>query len=462
MDIDSYDKPDAEELLRAAEERYAERNSRRRLLLTEGIAAAGILAAGALIATLATSARPASIGVLAVFVLVYLAAERVKFPVGSAWTAPTQLVFVPMLFVLPISVVPLVVAACSVADLLPSLLKGRVSADRVFARVGDSAYSLGPVLVLILGGGQVFSWQRWPLLVAAFGAQIACDAGWGLGRTWFAERIRPSVQLPMVWIYLTDGSLSCVGVAIAASAVQRPALVLLALPLMGFLSQFARERKERLEKTLALSSSSRGTAFLLGDVIESDDHYTGIHSREVVELSLRLADALELDAASRRNVEYTALLHDVGKIRVPSEIINKPGALDDEEWEIIRRHTIDGEAMLLQVGGPLASVGRFVRASHERYDGQGYPDGLAAEAIPIESRIVSVCDAYHAMVSDRAYRPAMRSSEALAELFRGAGSQFDPQAVAAMNRVVGRASPARARGSVPRGRRPSRNLSVET
>ena len=156
----------------------------------------------------------------------------------------------------------------------------------------------------------------------------------------------------------------------------------------------------------------------------------------MVELSLELADALHLDAATRRNVEYTALLHDVGKIRVPTEIINKPGQLDEDEWEIMRRHTVDGEAMLTQVGGMLASVGRFVRSSHERYDGLGYPDGLAAEAIPIESRIVSVCDAYNAMVTDRAYRPAMHMSEALAELLRGAGTQFDPEAVAAMKHLL--------------------------
>ncbi|HEY1775156.1 MAG TPA: HD-GYP domain-containing protein [Solirubrobacteraceae bacterium] len=450
MNIDSYDKADAEELLRSAEERYATHSSRRLAILTEGISAATILAAAVLIAAFTTSTRSSSIGTIVVFVLAYLAAERVKFPVGSAWTAPTQLVFVPMLFVLPMSLVPLIVVACSVGDLLPSLLKKTLSVDRLLARIGDSAYSLGPVLVLVFGGGQEFSWHRWPLLLAAFGTQIACDAGWGLGRTWFAERIRPSVQLPMVWIYLTDGSLSCVGVAIAASAVTRPGLVLLTLPLMGFLSQFARERKQRLESTLALSTASRGTALLLGDVIESDDHYTGIHSREVVDLSLKLADALRLDAETRRNVEYTALLHDVGKIRVPAEIINKADKLDEREWEIIRRHTIDGEAMLRQVGGMLAGIGRFVRSSHERFDGGGYPDGLAAEEIPIESRIVSVCDAYNAMVTDRAYRPAMCVSDALAELERGAGTQFDPRAVAAVKPLVWeRISPA-TRGATPR------------
>jgi HD-GYP domain-containing protein (c-di-GMP phosphodiesterase class II) len=152
----------------------------------------------------------------------------------------------------------------------------------------------------------------------------------------------------------------------------------------------------------------------------------------VVDLSIGVADELGLDATQRRNVEFAALLHDVGKIHVPKEIINKPGKLDEQEWEIMRRHTIEGERMLKQVGGLLASVGRIVRASHEHYDGRGYPDGLAEEAIPVEARIVCACDAYSAMTTDRSYRKAMSKADALAELQRCAGTQFDPTVVAAV------------------------------
>jgi HD-GYP domain-containing protein (c-di-GMP phosphodiesterase class II) len=130
----------------------------------------------------------------------------------------------------------------------------------------------------------------------------------------------------------------------------------------------------------------------------------------------------------------------VGKIRVPQEIINKPGALDEAEWALMRRHTIDGESMLRQVGGTLAGVGRFVRSSHERYDGGGYPDGLAGEAIPLESRIVCVCDAYNAMTTDRPYRAARHVADALEELSRCSGTQFDPQVVAAIEGVLARRS----------------------
>ena len=212
--------------------------------------------------------------------------------------------------------------------------------------------------------------------------------------------------------------------------------MLLALPLIGLLELFARERQERLEQVLTLSSAYRGTALLLADVVDADDHYTGEHSRGVLKLSLGVSDALGLGANHRRIVEFAALLHDVGKIRVPKEIITKPGPLDEEEWAIVRRHTIDGEAMLCQVGGALVEVGRVVRASHERYDGGGYPDGLAGEAIPLEARIVTACDSYSAMTTDRSYRRGRSRAEAIAELERCAGSQFDPVVVAKLRELL--------------------------
>jgi HD-GYP domain-containing protein (c-di-GMP phosphodiesterase class II) len=224
--------------------------------------------------------------------------------------------------------------------------------------------------------------------------------------------------------------LAPLGLVIAASAVGRPGIMLLALPVVALFALFARERQQRLEQTLVLSSAYRGTALLLGEVIEADDHYTGFHSREVVDLALALADALRLDAVARRNIEFTALLHDVGKIHIPKDILNKPGPLDDREWAILRGHTIEGERMLRQVGGALAKIGKYVRASHEHFDGSGYPDGLAGDEIPIESRVVTICDAYNAMTTDRPYRAARTHREALAEVRRVAGRQFDPRMVA--------------------------------
>jgi diguanylate cyclase (GGDEF)-like protein len=436
MNLDSYATPEAESLLRSAQERHFDHDQARRVLITEAVGAAVFLVGAGLLAGFGPRTRSLSLSALAVTAVVYLVASRVRFPVGSAWTAPTQLVFVPMLFVLPTPLVPLIVAACSVIDLWPYLLRPGLSLTRVFARVGDSLYSLGPVLVLVLAGEQNFSWDHWPLLLLAFAAQMISDCTGGLTRSWFAERLRPSTQLPMVWLYVTDAGLSCVGVVIAASAVTRPGLVLMALPLIGLLALFAHERQQRLERTLALSTAYRGTALLLGEVVDAVHPYTGIHSRQVVDLSLALAEVLGLDATARRNAEFAALLHDVGKIRVPPEILNKPSELDVAEREIMRRHPIEGETMLKQVGGTLSSVGWFVRFSHERYDGQGYPDGLSGEAIPIESRIISVCDAYDAMTSVRPYAGARPVSEARAELRRCAGSQFDPRVVDAMDQAL--------------------------
>jgi putative nucleotidyltransferase with HDIG domain len=166
---------------------------------------------------------------------------------------------------------------------------------------------------------------------------------------------------------------------------------------------------------------------LLGDVVEADDAYTGSHSRGVVELSLAVSDQLGLNDRQRRNVEFAALLHDVGKIAVPKEIINKEGPLDPEEWEVMYQHTIKGEEMLDQVGGVLSEVGRIVRSSHEHYDGSGYPDGLRGEEIPIEARVVACCDAFSAMITTRTYRKAMPLEAALAEVRACSGTQFDPR-----------------------------------
>ncbi|HSK49002.1 MAG TPA: HD domain-containing phosphohydrolase, partial [Solirubrobacterales bacterium] len=127
---------------------------------------------------------------------------------------------------------------------------------------------------------------------------------------------------------------------------------------------------------------------------------------------------------------------DVGKIAVPKEIINKPGPLDDAEWEVMRQHTIEGERMLKRVGGVLSEAGRIVRASHEDFDGSGYPDGLAGEEIPIEARIVTACDAFSAMTTTRSYRKAMPTAVALTELRACAGTQFDPRVVEVLTELV--------------------------
>jgi len=149
-----------------------------------------------------------------------------------------------------------------------------------------------------------------------------------------------------------------------------------------------------------------------------------------------VADELGLDAGQRRRVEFGALLHDVGKVAIPKEIINKRGPLDPDEWEVIKTHTVEGQRMLDTVGGIMREVGLIVRAHHERWDGTGYPDRLAGTDIPIEARIVAACDTWNAMTTTRTYREAMSNQVALAELRAVAGAQLDPVVVSVLARLV--------------------------
>jgi putative nucleotidyltransferase with HDIG domain len=246
---------------------------------------------------------------------------------------------------------------------------------------------------------------------------------------------RPRIK-PLGWIFSIDLCLAPVALAAALAGSTWWPAYLLTIPLLILTRLFAHERAERLTHVLELSAAYRGTAFLLGDVVEADDAYTGAHSRAVVDLTLRVADELGLDDRSTHLAELTALLHDVGKIKIPASIINKAGALSPEERAIINQHTIEGERLLSQVGGLLGEVGRIVRSCHERWDGGGYPDGLAGTHIPLVARIVGCCDAFNAMTTTRPYREATSIADARTEIERNRGLQFDPHVVDALLRVT--------------------------
>jgi HD-GYP domain-containing protein (c-di-GMP phosphodiesterase class II) len=253
---------------------------------------------------------------------------------------------------------------------------------------------------------------------------------WGVPVAQHARSMRVAV--------FVDAALAPVGLAVAIAAHGSAWTMVVVLPLVGLLKFFARERQVRIDHALELSTAYRGTAMLLGDVIEADDEYTGTHSRDVVELVVAVAAKLDLDPRQRQRVELAALLHDVGKVKIPPEIINKPGPLDDAERALMNTHTLVGQQMLEQVGGLLGDVGNVVRSCHERWDGAGYPDGLAGEAIPLAARIVCACDAWSAMTTDRAYRKALPDELALTELRACAGTQFDPRVVEALVAVLER------------------------
>ena len=449
MELDGYLNPAAEQQLLGREQRLERQLRERRELITNCVGALAFLLAAVMLAVLAPWQRSLTVSNTLLVLVVWVVVERIKFPVASYWTHPTMLAFVPALFLLPTPAVPLIATLAILMRGLPGLVVGRISPRMLPVLLADGWFTIGPALVIVLGGAQRFSWSHWPVYAAAFVAQVGFDLAAMLAWSWIGERNGPRGQLPLLsWTYAVDAALAPLGLLIASEAMRRPGLVLIALSPSAMLIFFARERQQRLEQTQALSTAYRGTALLLGDVVEADDHYTGTHSRDVVDLSLSVCDTLGLGSACRRDIEFAALLHDVGKIRVPKEIINKRGPLDPDEWAVIRRHTIDGELMLRRVGGTLSNVGRIVRSSHERFDGGGYPDGLAGDAIPIESRVVSVCDSYSAMTTDRPYRAALSMGQAVAELQRYAGTQFDPGVVAALTQVLGAATE-----TVPESRR---------
>jgi HD-GYP domain-containing protein (c-di-GMP phosphodiesterase class II) len=425
---------------RVIEERRARRLHRlaRRELYSFVVFAGGFLATALSLALKLPSDRSPDVAAVLVLVVAYAAAFRLDFEIGSGSAVPTQLILVPMLFVLPVGFVPLAVAAGVLLGSLDEFVRGSLRLGRVPFRIVFAWYAVGPALVLGLAGERPPRLSDWPLYVAALLSQFVLDTLVSIGREWLALGVRPSVQLrAMVWVYAIDAGLAPVGLAVAFAAQSSPYGVVLALPLVALLSVFTRERKVRIDHELELRDAYRGTAFLLGDVVEADDAYTGVHSKDVVELTMRVVDALELSARERRDAEFVALLHDVGKVRVPNSIINKPGPLTAEERAVMERHTIEGERLLLRVGGLLGEIGRIVRSCHERYDGNGYPDGLAGEEIPLLARIVACCDAFNAMTSDRSYRKAMPLEEAVAELRRGSGTQFDPRVVGALIRSLG-------------------------
>jgi HD-GYP domain-containing protein (c-di-GMP phosphodiesterase class II) len=421
----------AEELVRDTRARW-ERGlgaRARRLFAASGFGVGAGVGAAAIVIHDGPAFSPAR---FAVFVALYALVSRVEFEVGTGYAVPTQLVFVPMLFALPLGLVPLAVTA--------GLLLG-AAADRplpyrdpakLLPRVANAAHSLGPVLVLAIAHGLPLRWEAWPTYAAALAAQFAFDLAAAVIGS-FANGISPRTVVGFVWVaYAVDASLAPIALALAFETSGRYTLVALVLPLVALLRYFGQERQRRIDQTLELSDAYRGTAFLLGDVVEADDAYTGSHSRHVVDLVLGVADQLGFPPADRRDAEFVALLHDVGKIRVPSEIINKPGPLTTAERTVIEQHTIEGEQMLSRVGGLLGQVGHIVRSCHERWDGNGYPDRLAGEAIPLIARVVCACDAFSAMTTDRPYRAARTQAEALAELQRCAGTQFDPHVVAAI------------------------------
>jgi diguanylate cyclase (GGDEF)-like protein len=550
----------------------------------------------------------------------YAAVSRVEFELGPGSAVPTQLVLVPMLFLLPVSSVPLCVAAGYLLGLLVDHVQGKRHGQRAFVLLSYCWHSVGPAVVLSLFGHGDVRWSDSLVYVAALASQFALDFASSTAREKLAFGVSPRTLIPFLgWVYGVDALLAPIALVIASVSAEAPYASLLSLPLVGLLALLARDRTRRIDRALELSEAYRGAmrqarsdpltclgnrlaweealeraaagtgevSVILVDVDglklandtrghEFGDHLLrtlanlirgtvrtgdvvariggdefGVlmvdtdeagcaaaaarirrlvahavvegfplsaavghasrpaaaavseatrdadmqmylekraraprlfdvqelvsrrrsdgpknlrgrtltsapsadacdlllaalrerdegleqHLRDVAELAVAVADRLGVPASQLDDVAHAAKLHDVGKVAVPDAIVGKDGPLTAEEWEIMRRHPVIGERIL--VGAPgLADVAKLVRASHERYDGQGYPDGLCGHEIPLGARILYVCDAYDAMTSDRPYREKMTHSNALAELRANAATQFDPTVVEVFCEVV--------------------------
>jgi len=201
--------------------------------------------------------------------------------------------------------------------------------------------------------------------------------------------------------------------------------------------------EERLNNRTAEVMDSRDrikTQFIntiraLEKALQAKNVYTEGHSRRVAEKSVEIARAMKVPREMIRHIELGALFHDIGKIGIPSRILMKPGPLTAEERALVETHPVLGERILAPIA-QLGEVRLIVRCAHEHFDGTGYPDGLAGEQIPLESRIVLACDAFHAMTTDRPYRKSLGEVEAQRRLVEASGTQFDPDVIEALLRVL--------------------------
>ncbi|HEX5620150.1 MAG TPA: HD-GYP domain-containing protein [Solirubrobacteraceae bacterium] len=427
-----------------AESLTADRRISRAELRAEIVVGVGLLAAVVALFFLDTAPRSTSPLVFAEVAALLSLSHSAKIDLPFAWTSPVQLALVPALFLLPAWLVPVAMITAVVIARIPEVVKGETPAARLLLAPGNAWFTVGPAVVLVLAGNpgpqDVALVTALAMLAAQIGSDFAISSLFTLLTRLVTFREQVSESL---WVYGIDVALAPVGLMAAVAAEASPAYLILMAPIFGVLAIFARERRTRLTQMSELNGAYRGTALVLAEVVDADDAYTGMHTRDVVELSVAVADHLSLDEHRRRNVEFGALLHDVGKVAIPKEIINKPGPLNDDEWVVMRTHTVAGQRMLDRVGGFMREVGAIVRGSHERWDGGGYPDGLAGAEIPLEARIIAACDAYNAMTTTRPYREAMDPAAAAAELQRCAGSQFDPDVVDALLAVADTAAPTR-------------------
>jgi HD-GYP domain-containing protein (c-di-GMP phosphodiesterase class II) len=233
---------------------------------------------------------------------------------------------------------------------------------------------------------------------------------------------RPTLAAPMRWEPDGVAVIAVVGLAPGHRFSERELRLARGIADIASLAMGNVQRYAQLERTYV------STIEALANALEAKDEYTSDHARAIAEMSLTVGRELGLQGEELKRLEISALFHDIGKIGVPSEIIRKPSPLTAEERRIMNMHPEIGEQILAPVPF-LQPIRPIIRACHERWDGKGYPDGLSGSDIPLEARIVFVCDAFHAMTTDRPYRDALPESEAIRRMKLSSGTQFDPRAV---------------------------------
>jgi diguanylate cyclase (GGDEF)-like protein len=244
----------------------------------------------------------------------------------------------------------------------------------------------------------------------------------------------PQTEVPFIVapLLLDDGTRGCIAAEMPdrdPDLVDRPLRLLAGLAHQSKLAIANANNFESLEGTFI------STVEALANALEANDEYTSSHARGITDLSLKVGQELGLPPKELKRLELGALFHDIGKIGIPSEILSKPGKLTPEERAVIETHPELGEKIIAPICR-LQDVRPIVRHCHERWDGRGYPDAIAGELIPLESRIVFVCDAFHAMTTDRPYRRRLPLEEARNRLLEGAGTQFDPEVVDVFVRLL--------------------------
>jgi diguanylate cyclase (GGDEF)-like protein len=574
--------PADESLVEEARNRRPSRPSARDLATT-AVLSGGFLAAAFGAAAALPPHRAPSLLLVALLVGAYALLSRIELEVGPGSAVATQLVFVPMLFLLPISLVPLCVAAGYMLGAIPDYLGGRMHPTRFLVLLAGSWYAIGPTFVLALFTTGSPTWHDAPVYAAALAAQFALDFVSSSARERIAFGHALRALLPsFAWVYAVDSFLAPIGLG---AAVSGSGAFLVVLPLAGLLALLARDRRVRIDRVVAFHEAYRGardeahrdeltglpnrrklladleraveeadarehiflihdlngfkhyndtfghpagdallrrlghklaeavgpygSAYRLGgdefsvlaavpaDAVETlldmaatalsedgdgfavsssfgavflpseaADSFSALqtadrrlyaqkhagklgrgqphevllealferepelrlHVEGVAALSAAVGKRLGLESEELEELVIAAQLHDVGKIAIPDAVLHKSGPLDEAEWTLIRQHPRVGQRILAAVPA-LNGVGAIVRATHERWDGAGYVDGLAGQAIPLAARIIAVCDTFSAMTSDRPYGGAVSVAEALAELRRCAGTQFDPEVV---------------------------------